>query len=231
MLKAFMASAFILASSLTLSAPVTAQTQESVQATTYQVAQRRGSRAYVCTRDRNGYLNFRSGPSLRSRVIGRINNRQYLTILSSSGNWYQVRYRGRIGWVSRDYVCRSGTIGREIYRFDGGYYPTRKYSNVKVVRHTYGYTSNLNDSDGVGLIYIGSQKLSGSFKFSKRYKFNGRFIYEFELTGVSASYYLATYDSRYRTLAFGDGDVGLKINNFRNGNFGIRLVGSPTAIP
>ena len=29
----------------------------------------------------------------------------------TSGNWYQVRYRGRIGWVSADYVCR-GNLSR-----------------------------------------------------------------------------------------------------------------------
>ena len=92
MLKAFMASALILGSTLTMSAPATAQTQQSVQGKSYQVAQRRSSRAYVCTRDRNGYLNLRTGPSLRNRIKGRINNRQYLTILRSSGNWYKVRY-------------------------------------------------------------------------------------------------------------------------------------------
>ena len=230
MLKAFMASAFILASTLSMSAPIAAQTQESIQGKSYQVAQRRDSRAYVCTRDRNGYLNLRTGPTLRNSIKGRINNGQYLTILRSSGNWYKVSYRGRIGWVSGDFVCRGGTVGREIYRFNRGYYPTRKYSNVKVDRYKYGFTSILNDSDGVGLIYIGSQRLSGRFKFSRRFKVDGRFIYEFELPGVSASYYLATYDSKYQTLAFGIGDIGLKIINFRNGNFGIKLVGSPTAI-
>ncbi|MEO1432433.1 MAG: SH3 domain-containing protein [Cyanobacteria bacterium J06633_8] len=126
MLKAFMASALILGSTLTMSAPVTAQTQESVQATSYQVAQRRGSRAYVCTRDRNGYLNLRSGPSLRNRIIGRINNRQYLTILRSSGNWYKVRYRGRIGWVSGDFVCSGNSRNKirltmYINMYDGVY--------------------------------------------------------------------------------------------------------------
>ena len=109
MLKAFMASALILAPTLIMSAPVAAQTQESVKGKSYQVAQRRNSRAYVCTRDRNGYLNLRSVPSLRSRIKGRINNRQYLTILRSRGNWYKVRHRGRIGWVSGDFVCRGNS--------------------------------------------------------------------------------------------------------------------------
>lgn len=109
MLKALIASALILASTLSMSAPVTAQTRESVQEKSYQVAQRRSLRAYVCTRDRNGYLNFRTGPSLRNSIKGRINNREYLTILRSSGNWYKVRYRGRIGWVSGDFVCRGNS--------------------------------------------------------------------------------------------------------------------------
>ena len=124
MLKALMASALILGSTLSISAPVaaqtsiqgsnfntsaagTAKTQQTLQKKSYQIAQR-GS-AYVCTRDRYGYLNLRSGPSLRNRIIGRINNGQYLTILRSSGNWYKVRYRGRIGWVSRDFVCRGNS--------------------------------------------------------------------------------------------------------------------------
>ncbi|MEO1432434.1 MAG: SH3 domain-containing protein [Cyanobacteria bacterium J06633_8] len=95
--------------------------QETIQKSESQtiLAQRRGS-AYVCTRDRNGYLNLRSGASLRNRIIGRINNRQYLTILRSSGNWYKVNYKGRIGWVSGDYVCK-GNSSR----------PTRKTNSKK----------------------------------------------------------------------------------------------------
>ena len=147
MLKAFMASALILGSTLTMSAPVvaqtliqgsnlttsaavTAKTQQSVQGESYQVAHHRGgSRAYVCTRDRYGYLNLRSGPSLRNRVIGRINNGEYLTILRSSGNWYKVNYQGRIGWVSGDYVCRSSQPT----------YTPRKYDGYVCTRDKYGY--------------------------------------------------------------------------------------------
>jgi len=91
--------------------------QENTQKSESQtiLAQRRDSRAYVCTRDRNGYLRLRAWPSLRSRIIGRINNRQYLTILRSKGNWYKVNYKGRIGWVSGDFVCRGNSsrpVGR-----------------------------------------------------------------------------------------------------------------------
>lgn len=150
MLKAFMASALILGSTLTISAPVAAQTliqgsnfntsaagtgktQQTVQRKSYQVAQR-GS-AYVCTRDRNGYLNLRSGPSLRNRIIGRINNGRYLTILSSSGNWYKVRYRGRIGWVSRDYVCGGSQPSQPTYTPT----PTREYDGYVCTRDRNGY--------------------------------------------------------------------------------------------
>ncbi|GEM_PF-6632707 len=149
MLKAFMASALILGSTLTMSvpvaaqtqeslsygstntksAPVTAQTQESIEAKSYQVAQRRRS-AYVCTRDRNGYLRLRAWPSLRSRIIGRINNGQYLTILRSKDNWYKVNYQGQIGWVRGDYLC-------------GGDQPTyitpSRYDGYVCTRDRYGY--------------------------------------------------------------------------------------------
>ena len=53
--------------------------------------------------------NLITGPSLRNRIKGRINNRQYLTILRSRGNWSKVNYRGRIGWVSRDFVCTGNS--------------------------------------------------------------------------------------------------------------------------
>ncbi len=106
MLKAFMASALILGSTLTMSAPVMAQTQESLEGKSYQVAQRGGS-ATVCTRDRYSYLNLRTAPSFRSRVIARIQNGEYLTILRSNRNWHKVSYERQIGWVSRDFVCKS----------------------------------------------------------------------------------------------------------------------------
>lgn len=150
MLKGLMASALILGSTLTMSAPAaaqtsiqdltyttsaagTAKTQQTLQKKSYQVAQR-GS-AYVCTRDRYGYLNLRTGPSLRNRIIGRINNGEYLTILRSSRNWYQVNYQGRLGWVSGDFVCRGSQRSQPIYTPT----PTRRYDGYICTRDRNGY--------------------------------------------------------------------------------------------
>lgn len=59
----------------------------------------------VCTQDRYGSLNLRTGPSLNNRVIRRIPNGSAVRILRSRGNWSRVRYRGNIGWVSNDFLC------------------------------------------------------------------------------------------------------------------------------
>ncbi len=113
--------------------------QETIQKSESQtiLAQRRGS-AYVCTRDRNGYVRLRAWPSLRSRIIGRINNGQYLTILRSRGNWYRVNYRGGIGWVSGDFVCRGNQSRypsrRDAYvctRYRNGYVRLRIRPNLR----------------------------------------------------------------------------------------------------
>ncbi|MEM6404620.1 MAG: SH3 domain-containing protein [Cyanobacteria bacterium P01_D01_bin.116] len=150
MLKALMASALILGSTLSISAPVaaqtsiqgsnfntsaagTAKTQQTLQKKSYQIAQR-GS-AYVCTRDRYGYLRLRTGPSLRNRIIGRINNGEYLTILRSSSNWYKVNHQGRIGWVSGDYVCGGSEPSQPTYTPT----PTRKYDGYVCTRDRNGY--------------------------------------------------------------------------------------------
>ena len=65
----------------------------------------RAGRSSVCTQDRYGSLNLRTGPSLNNRVIRRIPNGSAVRILRSRGNWSRVRYRGNIGWVSNDFLC------------------------------------------------------------------------------------------------------------------------------
>ena len=92
MLKGLMASALILASTLSISAPVAAQEQP----------------IGVCTRDRHGSLNLRTRPSLYSRIIRRIPRGSTVVILDISkwkGKWVKVRYKRSIGWVSGDYLC------------------------------------------------------------------------------------------------------------------------------
>ena len=49
-------------------------------------------------------LNVRSGPGTGYSRIGSLANGATVTILGSSGNWYQINYNGRTGYVSKDYV-------------------------------------------------------------------------------------------------------------------------------
>ena len=68
--------------------------------------------AQVCTRDHNGYLNVRNQLGTHGRVIGRLNNGQYVNLTGWHGknyqgfNWYQTTGNG---WVRSDYLCNPRT--------------------------------------------------------------------------------------------------------------------------
>ena len=50
-------------------------------------------------------LNIRSSPSSGSSVLTRLANGSYLTLLSRSGNWWQVEYaKGQFGYCHADYI-------------------------------------------------------------------------------------------------------------------------------
>lgn len=51
-----------------------------------------------------GNLNMRAAPSTTAAIISSIPNGSKVTILSSSGNWYQISFGGRTGWASRDFI-------------------------------------------------------------------------------------------------------------------------------
>jgi N-acetylmuramoyl-L-alanine amidase len=52
----------------------------------------------------SGYLNVRSGPSINYPVIAMAPNGSALTILSQSGDWYNVDYNGTKGYVFGKYI-------------------------------------------------------------------------------------------------------------------------------
>lgn len=49
-------------------------------------------------------LRVRSSASTNSSTLGYLKNGTKLNILGKSGNWYKIKYNGRIGYVSGDYV-------------------------------------------------------------------------------------------------------------------------------
>lgn len=50
------------------------------------------------------YLNVRSGASTRTSVIGSLGRNANVTITGEQGNFYRIDYKGRTGYVSKDYV-------------------------------------------------------------------------------------------------------------------------------
>ncbi|MDY3206390.1 SH3 domain-containing protein [Clostridium baratii] len=52
----------------------------------------------------NTYLNVRSGASTRTSVIGSLGRNANVTITGEQGNFYRIDYKGRTGYVSKDYV-------------------------------------------------------------------------------------------------------------------------------
>ena len=52
----------------------------------------------------NTYLNVRSGASTRTSVIGSLGRNAKVTITGEQGNFYRIDYKGRSGYVSKDYV-------------------------------------------------------------------------------------------------------------------------------
>ncbi|MBW4643908.1 MAG: SH3 domain-containing protein [Goleter apudmare HA4340-LM2] len=106
--KAFMTSAVILASALPATATPASFSSPQVGKSML-VSQ--NSTIRVCTRDRNGLLNMRSGPGTGYRVVYRVPNRTIVSVLNSTDRsyggyyWYEVAFRNQVGWVRGDFVC------------------------------------------------------------------------------------------------------------------------------
>ena len=54
-------------------------------------------------------VNLRSEASTSSAVVALLNSGDKLDIISETGNWYKVKYNGKEGYVSKDYVKVSST--------------------------------------------------------------------------------------------------------------------------
>lgn len=65
---------------------------------------RPGGTRYVYSPN-DGYLNLRSGPGTRYRVVREMYNGEYVEILERSGNWVRVRHEsGATGWASARFL-------------------------------------------------------------------------------------------------------------------------------
>lgn len=72
-----------------------------------------GSRDVMISDAVDSTLNLRVGPGLNYRIIGRMPNGSWATILQVRGNWAQVRHEsGRVGWAWYHYMVRF--VGQEL---------------------------------------------------------------------------------------------------------------------
>lgn len=51
----------------------------------------------------NTNVNIRTAPSLSSQVIGCVSNTNVM-VTGKHKNWYRIRYKGEVGWMSRQYL-------------------------------------------------------------------------------------------------------------------------------
>ena len=88
-------------------------------------------------------LRVRSGASTSSSTLGYLTNGSKVNITGENGNWYQINYNNKVGYVSKDYISVSNTSndGSDTSRGDapsnGGTTTTSQYGKV------IGVTSNL----------------------------------------------------------------------------------------
>ncbi|MCL2847452.1 MAG: peptidoglycan-binding protein [Firmicutes bacterium] len=68
-------------------------------------------RFWGTVRTMGGSLNFRSGPTTQSPIIGLIPNGTRVQVTGESNGFYHIVFDGRLGWVSRDFVELDPRIG------------------------------------------------------------------------------------------------------------------------
>ena len=49
-------------------------------------------------------MNVRQGPGTQHKIIGSLKNNDKVEIIGQSGNWYQIKFGSKTGYVSKDYI-------------------------------------------------------------------------------------------------------------------------------
>ncbi|AQX27614.1 MULTISPECIES: SH3 domain-containing protein [unclassified Bartonella] len=76
-------------------------------------------------------LNFRTGPSTQYALLGWIPINQSVSIRTCKGNWCQIDYNSRTGWVSSRYL--SFKNGNDLYQI---------YIQSSITVHTFNTQNN-----------------------------------------------------------------------------------------
>lgn len=117
-------------------------------------------------------LNVRSAPSSGSSVLTRLTNSSFVTLLSRSGNWWQVEYaQGRFGYCHADYI--------------------KEASANSVTVSTGGGNLNVRSGAGTGYTKIGSLAKGERVIILSAYGGWSRILYHGTKTGWVSSQYLS----------------------------------------
>lgn len=109
MLKTFMTGLILLAAT---ASPINAQ--QGPGCNSYDNCPRggRGYYARICTNNRSGTLNVRTGPGRNYRSLTQVPNGTTIPVFDrasgqdgQSYTWQRINYNGVQGWVRSDYVC------------------------------------------------------------------------------------------------------------------------------
>ena len=98
----------------------------------------------IVLQDPSSSLNVRNGASLSSGVIGSLSHGSVVEIIGTEGQWYKIKFNGKVGYVRSDYVVRGGSlsIGSDKYEssFKDGYIryyaqDDPRYGNIMYSNH------------------------------------------------------------------------------------------------
>ncbi len=61
--------------------------------------------------DVEGTVNLRSGPNTEESVVAQIENGQEIYVIGGQGDWFEINYEGKIGYIFKKYVNIGGEAG------------------------------------------------------------------------------------------------------------------------
>lgn len=128
------------------------------------------------------YVRLRKGASTTSAIITLLNKGQSVAITGKTGDWYQVKYNGNVGYMSADYitigeapaVSDSYDLGKQIADY------TLQFNGY---RYVYGGSTPSTGFDCSGLMYYvyGQFGYSIQRRASMQYAYNGVHVSRSEL--------------------------------------------------
>ena len=92
------------------------------------------------------YLNVRSGASTRTSVIGSLGRNANVTITGEQGNFYRIDYKGRTGYVSKDYVSVKN-VSNNTNKVNNNSNKTNKTNTQKTVQVS-------NNTKKIGIVRV-----------------------------------------------------------------------------